>query len=129
MSLRNLLFSSQGRVSRSTFWFHFIGSQIVLFIGALPLVYLNISGKDIQNYFGILFIYQLVFVLFYITIGINVGIKRFHDRNKSGGFILLSFIPIANLWVLIELGFLRGTIGENQYGPDLIAEIDTIQKL
>jgi uncharacterized membrane protein YhaH (DUF805 family) len=26
-----------------------------------------------------------------------------------------------SLWLLIELGFLRGTVGPNQYGPDPLA--------
>jgi len=31
--------------------------------------------------------------------------------------MLLGFIPIANLIVLIELGFMPGTPGPNRYGP------------
>jgi uncharacterized membrane protein YhaH (DUF805 family) len=48
-------------------------------------------------------------------------IKRWHDRGKSGWWTLLAFIPIANIWALIECGFLRGTEGDNAYGPDPLA--------
>lgn len=47
--------------------------------------------------------------------------KRWHDRNKSGWWNLISFIPIAGpIWAFIELGFLKGTPGANLYGlpPD-----------
>jgi uncharacterized membrane protein YhaH (DUF805 family) len=37
-------------------------------------------------------------------------------------FLLVGIIPLVNLWVLIELGFLRGTPGPNRYGPDPLAD-------
>jgi uncharacterized membrane protein YhaH (DUF805 family) len=72
-----------------------------------------------------------------------IGIKRLHDRNKNGWLIVLFYVApsilagIANtseqavvsfvlglasfgisIWGLVELGFLRGTVGPNPYGPD-----------
>ncbi len=48
--------------------------------------------------------------------------KRYHDRNKSGWWVLIVFVPvIGGLWYLIECGFLRGTPGPNNYGPDPLA--------
>ena len=72
-----------------------------------------------------------------------IGIKRLHDRDKSGWLIVLFYLApsilggIANtteqavvcfvlglasfvisIWGLVELGFLRGTVGPNPYGPD-----------
>jgi uncharacterized membrane protein YhaH (DUF805 family) len=33
------------------------------------------------------------------------------------------FVPIIGaIWLLVECGFLRGTEGPNNYGPDPIAE-------
>ena len=49
---------------------------------------------------------------------IIVLVKRLHDHNKSGWWCLIYFIPIAGwVWALIECGFLRGTVGDNRYGP------------
>jgi uncharacterized membrane protein YhaH (DUF805 family) len=45
-------------------------------------------------------------------------IKRSHDRNRSGHFIWLMFIPIINLWPAIELSFFKGTEGPNKFGDD-----------
>ena len=48
-----------------------------------------------------------------------VAAKRFHDRDKSGWWILILFIPIIGfIWYLVELGFLPGTPGPNRFGPD-----------
>ena len=48
--------------------------------------------------------------------------KRWHDRGKSGWWTLIVLVPIiGGLWILVELGFLKGTDGTNQYGPDPLA--------
>jgi uncharacterized membrane protein YhaH (DUF805 family) len=50
---------------------------------------------------------------------IVVSIKRWHDRNKSGWWVLFAFVPvIGSIWVLVETGFLRGTTGANNFGVD-----------
>ena len=50
-----------------------------------------------------------------------VAIKRCHDHGRSGVFLLLSFVPLANTWLLVEQGFVPGTTGPNPYGPDPVA--------
>jgi uncharacterized membrane protein YhaH (DUF805 family) len=45
-------------------------------------------------------------------------VRRYHDRGKSGVWMLLLFIPVASFVVLIECGFLPGTPGPNEFGPD-----------
>jgi uncharacterized membrane protein YhaH (DUF805 family) len=59
-----------------------------------------------------------VITLLFVVGSIVLQVKRFHDLNRSGWWSLLSFVPIAGLWVLIQVGFVRGTIGPNRYGPD-----------
>ena len=45
--------------------------------------------------------------------------KRFHDRGKSAWWVLISLVPILGfIWILIDLGILKGTEGENRFGPD-----------
>jgi uncharacterized membrane protein YhaH (DUF805 family) len=48
-----------------------------------------------------------------------IYVKRWHDRGKSGWWVLIVFVPIIGyLWLLIECGFLAGDDGPNEYGPD-----------
>jgi len=45
-------------------------------------------------------------------------IRRYHDLNKSGWWLFFAFLPIIGpIWQFIELGFIRGTDGDNHYGP------------
>lgn len=34
------------------------------------------------------------------------------------GWIIMGLGLVVGIWALVELGFLRGTVGPNQYGPD-----------
>jgi uncharacterized membrane protein YhaH (DUF805 family) len=59
-------------------------------------------------------------LVFLIWVGLAVQVKRWHDRNKSGWWVLVGFIPyIGGIWQIIECGCLRGTEGENRFGSDL----------
>jgi PAT family beta-lactamase induction signal transducer AmpG len=47
------------------------------------------------------------------------GIRRCHDRNRSGWWMLLFFVPVVGqIWWLVELGLLRGTTGANRFGEE-----------
>ena len=86
-----------------------------------------------------------VLVILYIPlvwIGLAIGAKRLHDRDKSAWWLVVFYaIPTIlsaaadqtedltlvilhlmsfaiSVWAFVELGCLRGTIGPNQYGPD-----------
>ena len=48
--------------------------------------------------------------------GLAVGIRRLHDTDKSGWWLLLVFIPIVGLIVLIVFWATDGTAGANDYG-------------
>jgi uncharacterized membrane protein YhaH (DUF805 family) len=55
---------------------------------------------------------------------IAVYAKRWHDRGKSGWWTLIILVPaIGSIWLLVELGFLRGTPGANKYGPDPLGAV------
>jgi uncharacterized membrane protein YhaH (DUF805 family) len=68
---------------------------------------------------------KAVLVLIALTLWpwIAVSVKRFHDRGRSGWFLLIALIPFFGaLWLLIELGFLRGTPGPNRFGSYPLAQ-------
>jgi uncharacterized membrane protein YhaH (DUF805 family) len=91
----------------------------------------------------VLFIIFLTLVSVSWVSAFAIGIKRLHDRNKNGWLIVLFYVApsilggvantseqavvsfvlglasfVISIWALVELGFLRGTVGPNPYGPD-----------
>lgn len=117
------LFSFEGRVSRSKYWLVFLLSLFVSFavvlftILAMPaLIFMGTFSPTVASVTSIL-LYVLMIPMWIISIATTV--KRFHDRNKSGWWILISLVPIIGaLWILIECGFLKGTTGANNFGED-----------
>lgn len=101
------LFSFSGRIGRGEWW----GITIALVVGYIIAALL----VDSENAIAILIAIALYVVMVWISLATSV--KRWHDRNKSGWWILISLVPlIGGIWALIEQGFLSGTDGSNSYG-------------
>ena len=47
-----------------------------------------------------------------------VGVRRLHDINRTGWWLLLVFVPGIGWIVLIVWAIKRGDKGQNKYGPD-----------
>ena len=63
---------------------------------------------------------SVITLIFYIPlmwVSLAVQVKRWHDRNKSGWWVLIGLVPlIGGIWALIENGFLAGDEAENRFG-------------
>lgn len=129
--MQSLLFSFQGRVNRARFWLVTLGADIVgiVLIGLLCAVTgtsiipdANGNMPDLRGAgVGVLVIAALIYIAV-LWIALAIAVKRWHDRNKSGWWILIAFVPvIGGIWYLIECGFLKGTSGANRFGGDPLA--------
>jgi uncharacterized membrane protein YhaH (DUF805 family) len=159
MGFINLLFSVSGRINRAKYWLAVLFWTAAWLVSILFFVIIfaqdigRFSNADSAEALRLVLSYGAIVVLFIALIiipmivsGIFVGIKRLHDRNKSGWWIVLFYLgPVVTesigqnsgsntvafvmsaasfviaIWALVELGFLRGSIGVNQYGPDPLA--------
>ncbi|OGU73840.1 MAG: hypothetical protein A3H45_00205 [Ignavibacteria bacterium RIFCSPLOWO2_02_FULL_55_14] len=54
--------------------------------------------------------------------GLALMVKRLHDRNRSGWFLLTLLIPVADVYfavrIVVDVCFLRGTAGPNGFGDE-----------
>lgn len=108
MTFGNLFFSTKGRIRRSTYW-----------IGALAVIVPIYVGLILDFVIGSPGIFTILFSLLTIWPEIAVGVKRCHDRNRSGWFLLIALVPIVgSIWIFIDLGLLKGASGGNRFGPD-----------
>ena len=112
------LFSMQGRISRLQFWQLYLAFLITYFllfyIIVLLLVYFGVG--EIDETLEIIFILIMVIIGWWIPM--TLGVKRLHDRDRSGWYMLIGLIPLGIIWLFIEIGLFRGTIGSNTYGKD-----------
>ena len=96
----------KGRTNRSDFWWailgYFIASFIVGFVGGL------LFGTS-ENNVNIL---TTVFMLATIVPALALEVRRLHDINKSGWFVLFSLIPFVGSIILIIL-FCGDSVNEN----------------
>ena len=106
-----LLFN--GRASRKEFWAVMLFSVLISF--ALQLLYT--LGFAISDNLGLLL--ALPFVIFSLGMVIPqlaVSVRRLHDTDKSGWWLLLGFIPIFGTIALIVLFSLASSEGDNRFG-------------
>jgi uncharacterized membrane protein YhaH (DUF805 family) len=50
--------------------------------------------------------------------GLAVTVRRLHDTDRSGWWILLALVPLIGIIVLIVWYCTEGTRGTNRFGPD-----------
>jgi uncharacterized membrane protein YhaH (DUF805 family) len=146
-----LLFSFQGRINRGKYWLAVL-IYLAVWTTFVAVAVAWIGGIDLDNLLSIagagLLLWIIAFVLFIAVTwsSVAVGVKRLHDRGKSGwwillfwfgpgllgswpasapniggGFLLSLAAGAIAIWGFVELGCLRGTPGPNQYGPDPLA--------
>ncbi|MDE2341689.1 MAG: DUF805 domain-containing protein, partial [Alphaproteobacteria bacterium] len=59
-----------------------------------------------------------ILMLALIIPSIAVQVRRFHDQNRSGWFVLLGFVPYIGGLVVLIFMLLEGTKGPNRFGED-----------
>lgn len=104
------------RVNRKSYIVSIIIAFVFTFIGLLldEFFYYGLG----MNYANGMKNPMLIFTLLLSTAFlIQVGIFRLHDIDRSGWEILITFIPIAGLFVVIPMLFKKGNIVNNKYGP------------
>jgi uncharacterized membrane protein YhaH (DUF805 family) len=148
MDLLFFLFGFGGRINRAKYWLALVLYTVAwLIFAAVAIKLLRVLDKDDPfDFLGgglALWITGLSLALMVLWSSLATGVKRLHDRDKSGWWILLFwFAPgvlsgaartaihggagvlltlasfAIGVWAIIELGFLPGTRGANFYGPD-----------
>lgn len=109
------LLSIEGRVPRSWYWLRFILPYIGLMIVAVLLDFM-FGTYDPEQGIGMI---SGLLGLAALWPSIATGVKRLHDRNRSGWFYLILLVPIVGFFYwLIDIGILKGTTGPNRFGPD-----------
>ena len=136
IDLVSLLFAFRGRINRAKYW---IAAAVYIAVSIVAVILGLTVGMG-----TIFFVCLAILYIPMIVSSIAVGLKRLHDRDKSGWWLWLFYAgpsvlsgigktagdtPFVfslagfaiSIWAFVELGCLRGTAGPNRYGPDPLA--------
>ena len=94
-------FDFSGRASKSEYWWFQLYNAIIY---VLTFVFQG----DLVLLFSILIIVNLIPMY-------AVGVRRIHDSDKSGWFVLISLIPLIGLYIFVLL-LQDGSKGKNRFG-------------
>ncbi len=98
-----------GRALRSEYWWWYL-------FGLLSILGSAIVGEvvGLRNGAGGALVVIAVMILFVPSF--TVGIRRLHDTNRSGWWLLLNFLPYVGSFVLFAFSCLNGSPGPNRFG-------------
>lgn len=103
-----------GRSRRKEYWMFILGVLIAAIVLGVIEGVLGLSGM-VGGVYGPL---TTIFLLAIIVPSIAVQVRRFHDQDKSGWFVLIGFIPLLGGLIVLVFMCLEGTKGANSYGED-----------
>jgi uncharacterized membrane protein YhaH (DUF805 family) len=106
-----------GRAGRREYWM-FVLVYMLIYIGLAILT--AIMPNMLAKLLGLV---TLVFAVGLLIPSIAVGVRRLHDSDHSGWWMLLMLVPLAGLYVLYLL-IIEGTSGSNRFGESPVGLIE-----
>lgn len=109
------IFNYSGRSARSEFWWF----QLFLVPFSLPYLFdgiylflLGLPGPSLQLY--------SIFWLVNMLANVALMVRRVHDQDSSGFWVLLVIVPVIGPLYILYLMMLSGTDGPNRFGPSVL---------
>jgi uncharacterized membrane protein YhaH (DUF805 family) len=95
-----------GRAARSEYWY-FLLFQVLA----------NAVAAMVDRSTGTHLVGGLVELLLILP-SLAVAVRRLHDIDKSGWWLLIGFVPVIGWLVFIYWACTKGLLGPNRFGPD-----------
>ncbi len=102
-----------GRARRMEFWYFVLFNIIVAVV--LSLIDRLLGTFSATGNIGLL---SGIYSLAVLIPTIAVTVRRLHDTDRSGWWILINLVPLIGSIVLLVFELLPGTPGSNRFGPD-----------
>jgi uncharacterized membrane protein YhaH (DUF805 family) len=106
-----------GRARRKEYWYFFLISTVISIFLALIDSFTGTISEEAG--LGLL---SGIYALAVLIPGLSVTVRRLHDTDRSGWWILIGLIPVIGGIALLVFMVLDSTPGDNQYGPNPKAE-------
>ena len=98
-----------GRAARSEYWYWILFSALA-----------NLVGGIVDGALGTTGLIDIVISLALLLPGVAVSVRRLHDLDRTGWWVLLAFTGIGII-LLIVWYCMKGTTGSNRFGADPLA--------
>jgi uncharacterized membrane protein YhaH (DUF805 family) len=106
-----------GRASRAEYWYFSLVNALISVL--LSFVDFSLGYIHLSSGIGLLSGVYTLAVMLPVT---GVTIRRLHDINRSGWWVVIALIPLLGLIALLVMLVLKGTDGENPYGANAAPE-------
>ena len=119
------IFDYKGRSTRREYWLfillYYFGIFALASVFGLVASATNLidEGGTAENVMGaVLGIGLLVYFLAFFLAWLSLSVRRLHDHDKSGWFLLLAWVPLVGWIFFLIMMLTTGNDYENSYGPD-----------
>lgn len=103
-----------GRSGRAEYWYFVLFNFLIMIgLNILMAMFRRVPGLGM-----LLSATASIYGLAVLVPGLAVAVRRLHDTNKSGWWILINFIPLIGLIVFLVFMIMDSQPGSNQYGPN-----------
>jgi uncharacterized membrane protein YhaH (DUF805 family) len=103
----------EGRSRRKEYWMFTLINALIIVV--LSWIDMFTGWYSLEGELGML---SGLFSLAILIPSIAVGVRRLHDTDRSGWWMLLCFFPLIGVAVLLVFFVLDGTPGSNRFGED-----------
>ena len=102
-----------GRSRRKEYWYFALFVIIISFV--LNIIDVLTGAYERTAGVGLL---SSIFSLAVLIPSIAVTVRRLHDIDRSGWWLLIALVPLVGWIVLLVFSVQEGTPGSNRYGPN-----------
>ncbi|EUJ44463.1 DUF805 domain-containing protein [Listeria riparia] len=100
-----------GRASRSEYWYAWLAIWLIFLILGI-FSYVSEFIYYVDGLLGLIVLLPMI----------SLGVRRLHDTDKSGWFILMALIPLVGWIIMLVFYCTAGDRGTNRFGEDPLAK-------